>query len=82
MPWMRLLKHAVRARVSETLEALEKADSARLDGPLQRSLASNAGDGTARDAIVFDKVRRASRRVWVWGSSLGCLMFTVRETWS
>ena len=45
----------LRSRVSETLEALEKADSARLDGPLQRSLASTTSDGTARDAIVFDK---------------------------
>ncbi|KAK9846568.1 hypothetical protein WJX81_006713 [Elliptochloris bilobata] len=43
-------------RVSETLEAIAKADSARLDGPLQRSLAATAGDGTARDAIVFDEV--------------------------
>ena len=50
----------LRTRVSETLEALEKADSARLDGPLQRSLASTTSDGTARDAIVFDKVRAAA----------------------
>lgn len=56
--------------MSETLEAITKADQARVDGRLQRSLAASAGDGTARDAIEFDEVRRLA---WLLRVSLGRL---------